>query len=84
MVCVSFGSILVLPNRHMEEISRGLVRSHLPFLWVIRDGQNKKKEKEHDDRSSACRKAILKKQGMAVPWCCEVERFCLILRLDVL
>ncbi|KAF9669462.1 hypothetical protein SADUNF_Sadunf14G0110100 [Salix dunnii] len=45
VVCVSSGSILVLSNRQMEEISRWLVRSRLPFLLVIRDGQNKKKEK---------------------------------------
>jgi len=73
VVYVSFGSILVLSNRQMEEISRGLVQSGLPFLWVIRDEQNKKKEKEEDDQLSACREAILEKQGMVVPWCCQVE-----------
>ncbi|KAJ6973172.1 crocetin glucosyltransferase [Populus alba x Populus x berolinensis] len=73
VVYVAFGSILVLSNRQMEEISRGLVQSGLPFLWVIRDEQNKKKEKEEDDQLSACREAILEKQGMVVPWCCQVE-----------
>ncbi|KAL9384844.1 hypothetical protein Peur_021854 [Populus x canadensis] len=72
VVYVSFGSILVLSNRQMEEISRGLVQSGLPFLWVVRDEQNKK-EKEEDDQLSACREAILEKQGMVVPWCCQVE-----------
>jgi anthocyanidin 3-O-glucoside 5-O-glucosyltransferase len=57
----------------MEEISRGLVQGGLPFLWVVRDEQNKKKEKEEDDQLSACREAILEKQGMVVPWCCQVE-----------
>eukprot|EP00258_Populus_trichocarpa_P011879 XP_002321086.3 crocetin glucosyltransferase, chloroplastic [Populus trichocarpa] len=73
VVYVSFGSILVLSNRQMEEISRGLVQGGLPFLWVVRDEQNKKKEKEEDDQLSACREAILEKQGMVVPWCCQVE-----------
>ncbi|KAG6750013.1 hypothetical protein POTOM_047091 [Populus tomentosa] len=34
VVYVSFGSILVLSNRQMEEISRGLVQSGLPFLLL--------------------------------------------------
>ncbi|KAJ6941354.1 hypothetical protein NC651_007213 [Populus alba x Populus x berolinensis] len=76
VVYVSFGSILVLPKRQIKEIARGLVDSGLPFLWVIRDEQNKnevKEEEEEEDHLSACREAILERQGMIVPWCSQVE-----------
>ncbi|KAG6785293.1 hypothetical protein POTOM_011023 [Populus tomentosa] len=75
VVYVSFGSILVLPKRQIKEIARGLVDSGLPFLWVIRDEQSKNevKEEEEEDHLSACREAILERQGMIVPWCCQVE-----------
>ncbi|CAK7348107.1 unnamed protein product [Dovyalis caffra] len=73
VVYVSFGSLLVLSKRQMEEIARGLAESGVPFLWVIRDEQNKNEEREEEDQLRACREAILEKQGMVVPWCCQVE-----------
>lgn len=75
VVYVSFGSLLVLSKRQREEVARGLVDSGFPFLWIIRDEQNKNAEEgdEEIDCLSACRAAILEGQGMAVPWCCQVE-----------
>ncbi|KAI5599672.1 hypothetical protein BDE02_02G211900 [Populus trichocarpa] len=77
VVYVSFGSILVLSKRQIEEIARGLVDSGLTFLWVIRDEQKKnevkEEEEEEEDHLRACREAILERQGMIVPWCCQVE-----------
>ncbi|CAK9133719.1 unnamed protein product [Ilex paraguariensis] len=40
VVYVSFGSILSLPKRQMEEIARGLLKSCTPFLWVVKAKEN--------------------------------------------
>ncbi|KAJ6390131.1 hypothetical protein OIU77_024363 [Salix suchowensis] len=75
VVYVSFGSILVLSKRQVEEVARGLVDSGFPFLWILRDEQNKNGEEEDEEGGhlSACREAILEGQGKIVPWCCQVE-----------
>ncbi|KAJ6338850.1 hypothetical protein OIU76_008334 [Salix suchowensis] len=70
VVYVSFGSILVLSKRQVEEVARGLVDSGFPFLWILRDEQNKNGEEEDEEGGhlSACREAILEGQGKIVPW----------------
>ncbi|KAH7857936.1 hypothetical protein Vadar_018091 [Vaccinium darrowii] len=48
VVYVSFGSLVKLPKPQMEEIARGLLETHRPFLWVIRAKPNGEEEKEED------------------------------------
>ncbi|KAL7209394.1 hypothetical protein ACSBR1_031014 [Camellia fascicularis] len=68
VVYVSFESMAILSKRQVEEIARGLLESHRPFLWVIRATENG--EKEEDGLS--CREE-LDQLGMIVPWCSQVE-----------
>ncbi|CAL5347783.1 unnamed protein product [Camellia sinensis] len=64
VVYVSFGSFSVLLKQQMEEIARGLLESGRPFLWVVRPEQN--------GEELSC-KEELRKKGMIVPWCSQVE-----------
>ncbi|THG19015.1 crocetin glucosyltransferase, chloroplastic-like [Camellia sinensis] len=64
VVYVSFGSYSMLSKQQMEEITRGLLESGRPFLWVVRPKQN--------GEQLSC-KEELERQGMIVPWCSQVE-----------
>lgn len=68
VVYVSFGSISVLSKPQKEEIARGLLDTGRPFLWVIR---NTGKEESKEDELSCM--DDLRKQGLIVPWCSQVE-----------
>ncbi|KAL6970913.1 Hexosyltransferase [Sarracenia purpurea var. burkii] len=68
VIYVSFGSYLEMSNGQMEEIARGLLETHRPFLWVIRPQQNKMKE----EYELSC-KEELGQEGIIVPWCSQVE-----------
>lgn len=67
VVYISFGSILDLPKKQMDEIALGLLDSRRPFLWVIREKENEREE----DRISFMEE--LEGQGMIVPWCSQLE-----------
>ncbi|KAI3794903.1 hypothetical protein L1987_37544 [Smallanthus sonchifolius] len=64
VVYVSFGSLATLPIDQAEEIASGLLESRQPFLWVIRDGLQAEKLGNIE---------VLRKQGMIVGWCSQVE-----------
>ncbi|KAJ0703032.1 putative crocetin glucosyltransferase [Helianthus annuus] len=64
VVYVSFGSLATLAIDQVEEIASGLVESGRPFLWVIRDSDQVGKLSKIEE---------LKKQGMIVSWCSQVE-----------
>ncbi|PWA89324.1 UDP-Glycosyltransferase superfamily protein [Artemisia annua] len=64
VVYVSFGSVSTLSFDQAEEIANGLLESGRPFLWVIRDGGETCELSKIDE---------LKKQGMIVGWCSQVE-----------
>nr|XP_043638259.1 UDP-glycosyltransferase 75C1-like [Erigeron canadensis] len=64
VVYVSFGSMSTLSNDQAEEMAIGLLESKRPFLWVIRD-ENKGSNLSKIDE--------LRKQGMIVGWCSQVE-----------
>lgn len=64
VVYVSFGSITNLSTDQAEEMSIALLESRRPFLWVIRDSEEAAKLRNIDE---------LKKQGMIVNWCSQVE-----------
>ncbi|CAK9133716.1 unnamed protein product [Ilex paraguariensis] len=70
VVYVSFGSILSLPKRQMEEIARGLLKSCRPFLWVVKAKENGEEEREVDKLNCI---EELEQQGMVVPWCSQLE-----------
>ncbi|KAI7753870.1 hypothetical protein M8C21_025626, partial [Ambrosia artemisiifolia] len=53
-----------LESNQVEEMASGLVESGRPFLWVIRDGGQAGKLSKIE---------VLKKQGMIVSWCSQVE-----------
>ncbi|KAK9062510.1 hypothetical protein SSX86_019697 [Deinandra increscens subsp. villosa] len=61
VVYVSFGSLSTLSVDEAEEMASGLLESGRPFLWVMRDGVKLKNIE------------ALKKQGMIVSWCSQVE-----------
>ncbi|KAF8391902.1 hypothetical protein HHK36_022242 [Tetracentron sinense] len=67
VVYVSFGSMSVLSKRQMEELTKGLLESRRPFLWVIRKPQNGTEETDSNDMEE------LRREGMIVPWCSQVE-----------
>ncbi|XP_074270898.1 crocetin glucosyltransferase, chloroplastic-like [Silene latifolia] len=77
VVYVSFGSMSVLSGPQQEELARALITTHRPFLWVIREKDNKGKEEKQNknidegDRLSCMND--LKHQGMIVPWCSQVD-----------
>ncbi|XP_043710476.1 phloretin 4'-O-glucosyltransferase-like [Telopea speciosissima] len=63
VVYVSFGSLVVLPNKQIEEIFHGLKASQKPFLWVVRSSESEIKELELEEET----------EGMIVGWCSQVE-----------
>ncbi|KAL2506395.1 UDP-glycosyltransferase 75B1 [Abeliophyllum distichum] len=65
---VAFGSFSQVLKLQMEEIAKGLLKTHKPFLWVIKATENGEKL---EDRLSC--KQELEKQGMIVQWCSQLE-----------
>ncbi|KAI8011393.1 hypothetical protein LOK49_LG06G02671 [Camellia lanceoleosa] len=75
VVYISFGTLIVLPKQKKEEIARGLLESHRPFLWVIRTKESREEEKEEEEEEEerlSCMEE-LEQQGMIVPWCSQLE-----------
>lgn len=70
VVYVSFGSMLKLPKQPMEEISKALLASARPFLWVIRDLSSENDDVREDELGQI---AELKKLGKIVRWCSQLE-----------
>ncbi|KAI8010912.1 hypothetical protein LOK49_LG06G02305 [Camellia lanceoleosa] len=68
--------MVVLQKQQKEEIARGLLESHQPFLWVIRAKHSREeeeeKEEEEEEDTLSCMKE-LEQQGMIVPWCSQLE-----------
>ncbi|KAF8388474.1 hypothetical protein HHK36_027146 [Tetracentron sinense] len=70
VVYVSFGTMSVLSKPQMEEIGNVLLESCIPFLWVIRQPENGKEEKGETELNNI---EELRREGMIVPWCSQVE-----------
>ncbi|VVA36582.1 PREDICTED: crocetin glucosyltransferase [Prunus dulcis] len=75
VIYVSFGSISALSKDQMGEIANGLLDYGRPFLWVIREkeernGQDNEAEKEEERFS--CREE-LEELGKIVLWCSQLE-----------
>ncbi|KAF6174276.1 hypothetical protein GIB67_019652 [Kingdonia uniflora] len=75
VVYVSFGSIVALDEKQMEEIAWGLLNSGSRFLWVIKPSPMAKdndKDNSVNGGSSVIPEKFLKEaegEGKVVPWC---------------
>ncbi|KAK1270393.1 UDP-glycosyltransferase 75D1 [Acorus gramineus] len=71
VVYLSFGSLALLQKRQLEEITKGLMESGRPFLWVLRKAQ---REAEKD---VVIETEVIEgredERGMVVEWCSQVE-----------
>lgn len=65
VVYISFGSMVSLTTKQMEEIALGLKESNLYFLWVIRESQ---RDKMPDGFTEST-----KEKGLVVTWCNQLE-----------
>ena len=66
VIYVSFGSLVVLSAKQMENIAAGLKNSHRPFLWVV-----KPRDPPAADGSGQLPENFLeetKDRGLVVPW----------------
>ncbi|XP_058081514.1 UDP-glycosyltransferase 84B2-like [Magnolia sinica] len=71
VVYVSFGSLVVLSSKQMENIAWGLKNSCRPFLWVV-----KPPEYSVMDRTGQLPLELLKEmdgQGLVVTWCPQTK-----------
>ncbi|XP_019179887.1 PREDICTED: crocetin glucosyltransferase, chloroplastic-like [Ipomoea nil] len=68
VVYLAFGSYADAPNTMLEEIAQGLVKTKVPFLWVLRETSKGEKPEE----KLRC-KEELEEQGKIVRWCAQVE-----------
>ncbi|CAL5394967.1 unnamed protein product [Camellia sinensis] len=73
VVYISFGTLIVLPKQKIEEIARGLLESHRPFLWVMRTKESREEEEEEEEEERLSCMEELEQQGMIVPWCSQLE-----------
>ncbi|XP_059447277.1 UDP-glycosyltransferase 75C1-like [Corylus avellana] len=73
VIYVSFGSMVVMQRKQMDEILHGLVESGRPFLWVIRSTENGREEAEDLIKNKSEEE---EEQGLIVPWCSQVEVLC--------
>ncbi|KAK9159844.1 hypothetical protein Syun_006185 [Stephania yunnanensis] len=82
VVYVSFGSLIVLKRRQVEEIARGLLDTGRPFLWVLRrvsptpdSNVPSDADEEHVRRliDEINNRGDDDQQGLIVEWCSQVE-----------
>ncbi|CAB4264447.1 unnamed protein product [Prunus armeniaca] len=65
VVYVSFGSMVSLTEKQIEELAMGLKESGVHFLWVVRESERCKLPKEISDSA--------KEKGLFVTWCNQLE-----------
>ncbi|XP_059655995.1 UDP-glycosyltransferase 74B1-like [Cornus florida] len=65
VVYVSFGSMVSLSAKQMEEIAWGLNGSNLHFLWVVKESERHKLPDEFINST--------KEKGLIVTWCNQLE-----------
>ncbi|KAL9659836.1 hypothetical protein QQ045_024645 [Rhodiola kirilowii] len=71
VIYVSFGSMKsVLSSQQMEEIGRGLLDLGKPFLWVVRELENKS---DDDEKNVMSCMEELEQLGLMVPWCSQLQ-----------
>ncbi|KAK9277568.1 hypothetical protein L1049_007113 [Liquidambar formosana] len=65
VVYVSFGSMVSLTEKQVEEIAWGLKESNLHFLWVVKEAEQEKLPNGFIDST--------KEKGLIVTWCNQLE-----------
>ncbi|KAL1214339.1 UDP-glycosyltransferase 75B1 [Cardamine amara subsp. amara] len=77
VIYVSFGTMVELSKKQMEELARALIEGKRPFLWVITDKPNRENKTEGEDEIEiekiASFRQELEEVGMIVSWCSQVE-----------
>lgn len=67
VVYISFGSMVSLAAKQVEEMALALKGSDLSFLWAVRETERNKLPQGFEETSKG------KKQGLVVPWCNQLE-----------
>lgn len=67
VVYISFGSMVSLAAKQVEEMALALESSDLNFLWVVRETERSKLPQGFEETTKG------KKQGLVVPWCNQLE-----------
>lgn len=69
VVYVSFGSIIVLSKKDVENIAMGLLKSGKPFLWVFKRSSSEEEPVElpHGFLEAAA------DRGLVVNWCSQEQ-----------
>lgn len=77
VIYVSFGTMVELSKKQIEELARALIEGKRPFLWVITDKSNREAKTEGEDETEiekiAGFRQELEEVGMIVSWCSQVE-----------
>ncbi|KAL1226113.1 UDP-glycosyltransferase 75B2 [Cardamine amara subsp. amara] len=77
VIYVSFGTMVELSKKQIEELARALIQGKRPFLWVITDKLNREAKIQGEDETEIEKIAgfrdELEEVGMIVPWCSQIE-----------
>ncbi|ESQ33445.1 hypothetical protein EUTSA_v10007589mg [Eutrema salsugineum] len=77
VIYVSFGTMVELSKKQIEELARALIDGKRPFLWVITEKSNREAKIEGEDETEIEKIAEFKHEleevGMIVSWCSQVE-----------
>ncbi|KAF9621964.1 hypothetical protein IFM89_029184 [Coptis chinensis] len=71
VIYVSFGSIVVLSAKQMEELALGLRNSNRPFLWVVKPSDYTTKDGKGELPTGFLEN--IEGQGLVVKWCPQTE-----------
>ncbi|KAL1214340.1 UDP-glycosyltransferase 75B2 [Cardamine amara subsp. amara] len=77
VIYVSFGTMVELSKKQIEELARALIEGKRPFLWVITDKLNREAKIQGEDETEIEKIAgfrhELEEFGMIVSWCSQIE-----------
>ncbi|KAG7653183.1 UDP-glucuronosyl/UDP-glucosyltransferase [Arabidopsis suecica] len=77
VIYVSFGTMVELSKKQIEELARALIEGKRPFLWVITDKLNREAKIEGEEETEIEKIAgfrhELEEVGMIVSWCSQIE-----------
>nr|GMD95830.1 UDP-glycosyltransferase 74B1-like [Ipomoea batatas] len=65
VVYISFGSMVSLSTKQMDEMARALIASELNFLWVVRESERSKLPQGFVESARG--------KGLVVSWCNQLE-----------
>ncbi|RIA04085.1 hypothetical protein BRARA_K01715 [Brassica rapa] len=77
VIYVSFGTMVELSKKQIEELARALIEWKMSFLWVITDKSNREAKIEGEEETEIEKIAGFRHEldeiGMIVSWCSQVE-----------